>query len=121
MTIVQSGTINTTALLVPDLIVQIIPPQWTLLNGVPTNILGIVGTATWGPVNSPTVASGPSNCAQLFGPMQARKFDLGTAVYPSSLQGASNYRLIRATDGTDTAAAASLNQAGAASAAVVSG
>ncbi len=120
MTIVQQGSINTTALTVPGLYVQIVPPQ-PQLNGVPSNILGIVGTATWGPVNSPTIASGPSNCAQLFGPMQARKFDLGTAVYTSSLQGASNYRLIRATDGTDTAASASINQAGVATAAVATG
>ena len=34
--IVQQGQINTTALVVPGLIVQIVPPSWTLLNGVPT-------------------------------------------------------------------------------------
>jgi uncharacterized protein len=120
MTIVQQGSINTNALSVPDLYVQIVPPQ-PQLNGVPTNILGIVGTATWGPVNSPTIASSPSDTSRQFGPIQARKFDLGTAVYTSSLQGASNFRLIRATDGTDTAASASLNQAGAASAVVATG
>src|SRR3954470_22961615 len=105
MTIVQSGQINTTALLVPDLIVQIVPPSWTLLNGVPTNILGIVGTATWGPVNSPTIASGVADTTAQFGAMQARKYDLGTAVAASALQGgAASYRLVRVTDGTDVAA-----------------
>ena len=51
--IAQQGAINTTALIVPDLYVQIVAPQVSQLNGVPTNVLGIVGTATWGPVNAP--------------------------------------------------------------------
>ncbi|MCE9565845.1 MAG: phage tail protein [Planctomycetes bacterium] len=104
MTIVQQGQINTNALIVPDLIVQIVPPSWTLLNGVPTNILGVVGTATWGPVNSPTIASGVADTSSQFGQMQARKFDLGTAVAAAALQGAANFRLVRVTDGTDAAA-----------------
>ncbi|QEL18717.1 phage tail protein [Limnoglobus roseus] len=104
MTIVQQGQINTNALIVPDLIVQIVPPSWTLLNGVPTNVLGIVGTATWGPVNSPTIASGVADTASQFGQMQARKYDLGTAVAAAALQGAANFRLVRVTDGTDAAA-----------------
>ena len=107
MTIYQQGAINTTAQTVPDLSIQIIAPQ-VLLNGVPTNILGVVGTATWGPVNSPTVASGPADTARQFGAMQARKFDLGTAVYAASLQGANNFRLIRVTDGTDAAASVAI-------------
>ena len=107
MPINQSGSINTTALQVPDVYVQIVPPQPTL-NGVSTNILGVVGTANWGPVNSPAIVSGPSDCAQQFGPMQPRKFDLGTAVYTASLQGAANFRCVRVTDGTDAAASATL-------------
>src|SRR4051812_30767844 len=108
MTIVQQGSINTTALIVPDLIIQIVPPSWTLLNGVPTNILGIVGTANWGPVNSPVIASGVADPARQFGPMQARKFDLGTAVAAAALQGAANFRLVRVTDGTDVAASTTI-------------
>ncbi len=107
MPIVQQGSINTNALSVPNLYVQVVAPQ-PQLNGVPTNILGVVGTATWGPVNSPTVASGPNDTALQFGAMQARKYDLGTAVYTASLQGASNFKLIRVTDGTDVAASGTL-------------
>jgi hypothetical protein len=106
--IVQSNSINPTALLVPDLYTIIEPPSTTILNGVPTNILGIVGTATWGPVNSPTIASGVADTTQKFGPMQARKYDLGTVVAASALQGAANFRLVRVTDGTDTAASATI-------------
>jgi hypothetical protein len=103
MTISQQGQINTTALVLPDLYVQIVPPQ-PLLNGVPTNIGAIVGTASWGPVNSPTIIGNYAQYAQTFGPMQPRKFDAGTAVAAAVLQGASNFRIVRVTDGTDTAA-----------------
>ena len=41
MPIVQQGSINTTALVVPDLYVQIVPPQNLILNGVPTNVVGV--------------------------------------------------------------------------------
>ena len=43
MPIVQQGSLNTTALVVPDLYVQIVPPQNLVLNGVPTNVVGVVG------------------------------------------------------------------------------
>lgn len=114
MTIVQQGQINTNALLVPDLIVQIAPPSWTLLNGVPTNILGIVGTASWGPVNSPVIASGIADASAQFGAMQARKYDLVTAVAAAALQGAANFRCVRVTDGTDAAATTNITCANAA-------
>jgi hypothetical protein len=104
MPVVQQGSINTTALIVPDLYVQIVPPSVSLLNGVPTNVLGMVGTATWGPVNSPTIIGSMAAYAQQFGAIQARKFDMGTAVAAAVLQGASNFRCVRVTDGTDAAA-----------------
>ena len=53
MPIVQSGALNTTALIVPDLYVVIVPPSVTQLNGVPTDVLGIVGTATGGRLGCP--------------------------------------------------------------------
>ena len=113
MTIFQAGAINTAALLVPGLYVQIQPPSVTLLSGVPTNILGIVGTATWGPVNSPVIASNVSDTARQFGQMQPRKYDLGTAVAAASLQGAGNFKLVRVTDGTDASATATVTCASA--------
>lgn len=104
MTIVQQGQINTTALIVPDLYVQIVPPSVALLNGVPTNVLGIVGTAQWGPVNSPVPFSSMKDFSQAFGAVQPRKYDLGTVASAAVLQGATNMRGVRITDGTDTAA-----------------
>lgn len=105
MPIVQQGNINTTALVVPDLYVQIVPPQNLILNGVPTNIVGVVGTASWGPVGSPVVIGTMSDYAHTFGPIMARKYDLGTPVAIAVQQGAWNFRCVRVTDGTDTAAA----------------
>lgn len=104
MPISQQGQINTTALIVPDLYVQIVPPSNSLLNGQPTNVLGIVGTAPWGPVNAPTSVSSMADYSQKFGALQARKYDMGTAVAAAVLQGANNIRCVRITDGTDTAA-----------------
>ncbi|MGI4776954.1 MAG: phage tail protein [Janthinobacterium lividum] len=108
MTIVQAGSLNTTALIVPDLIVQIVPPSVALLNGVPTNIFGVVGTAQWGPLNSPVVLGSMADYALNFGATQARKYDMGTIVATAVLQGAANFRGVRVSDGTDTAATATV-------------
>lgn len=104
MPIVQQGSINTTALVVPDLYVQIVPPQNLVLNGVPTNVVGAVGTASWGPANQPVIISTMADYARNFGSIAARKFDLGTQIATAVQQGAQNFRCVRVTDGTDTAA-----------------
>jgi hypothetical protein len=109
--ITQQGALNTTALIVPDAYVQIVPPSLNVFNGQPTNVLGVVGTATWGPVNQPAIIGGMQALAQLFGPIQARKFDLGTQVATATQQGANNFRCVRVTDGTDTAASVALGTA----------
>ncbi|MCI4431613.1 MAG: phage tail protein [Burkholderiales bacterium] len=108
MPVSQQGAINTTALYVPDVYVQIVPPSENFLNGLPTNILGIVGTAQWGPVNAPTIVGSLSDYVQKFGNIQARKYDMGTAVWAAVLNGANNMRCVRVTDGTDTAATATV-------------
>ena len=105
MPIVQQGAINTTALVVPDLYVQIVPPQNLVLNGVPTNVLGVVGTASWGPVGEPVILATMSDYATNFGPVMARKYDMGTAIATAVQQGAANFRGVRVSDGSDTAAA----------------
>ena len=108
MPIVQQGSVNTTALVVPDLYVQIVPPQNLVLNGVPTDVVGVVGTASWGPVGQPVVVATMADYAQAFGSIMARKYDMGTQVATAVQQGAQNFRCVRVTDGTDTAATVSL-------------
>ncbi len=104
MPITQAGALNTTALVVPDLYVQIVPPQQLVLNGVPTNMVGVVGTAAWGPVNQPAIVGTMQDYARLYGAIQPRRYDMGTQVATAVQQGASNFRCVRVTDGTDTAA-----------------
>jgi hypothetical protein len=109
--ITPQGALNTTALIVPNAYIQIVPPQTNYFNGLPTNILGVVGTAPWGPVNQPVTIGSMQGYAQKFGAIQNRKYDLGTHVAVAVQQGANNFRCVRVTDGTDTAAALSLASA----------
>ena len=112
MTVVQQGQVNTTSLVVPDVVVQIVPPQQNYVNGVATNILGLVGTAAWGPVNSPTIVGAIAEYVATFGNIQARKYDMGTAAWAAILNGANNIRCVRVTDGSDTAATATIATTG---------
>ena len=107
MPVVQQGALNTTALIVPDLYVQVVPPQNLVLNGVPTNIIGIAGTASWGAVGQPVIVSTMADYNVNFGSLLARQFDMGTQVATAVQQGAQDFRCVRVTDGTDTAAQAS--------------
>jgi hypothetical protein len=110
MPVIQQGAAINSA--VPDLYVQITPPQQTYINGIATNILGIVGVGSWGPVNSPVTLAKYADASQAFGPAFNRKYDLSTAVFFSCLQGATNIRGVRVTDGTDVAASAALGTTG---------
>ena len=120
MPIVQQGSLNTSALVVPDLYVQIVPPQNLVLNGVPTNVIGLVGTASWGPVNQPVVVGTMADYARNFGPVLARKYDMGTQVACAVQQGAQAFRCVRVTDGTDSAANLALGSASGVYAALLS-
>ena len=102
--ITQQGALNTTALVVPDLYVQLMPPSATLLNGVPSNIIGLVGSASWGPVGVPVILGTMAEYAAAFGPVVNRLFDMGTHVAIAVQQGAAAFACVRAADGTQAAA-----------------
>lgn len=108
MPVYQVGSLNTTALAAPGVFVQIIPPKTRYINGVPTDILGVVGIASWGPKNSPTLVGSPADGQRLFGVQQVRKYDLASAIAIGFQVGAYNQRIVRVTDGTDTAASGNL-------------
>jgi phage tail sheath protein FI len=108
MPIIQAGSVNNTALIVPDLYVEIVPPQNLILNGVPTNVLGVVGTSTWGPVSTPVIMGSMLDYYANFGPIMPRKFDMGTQLAAAVQQGAQDFRGVRVTDGTDTFASATV-------------
>ncbi|MEB0078011.1 phage tail protein [Pseudomonas sp. CCI3.2] len=114
MPIYQAGALNTAALTAPDLYIQVVQPKTRYINGVATDILGIVGVASWGAVNSPMLIGSPGDAALKIGAQQVRKYDLATAVAVSIGLGASNIRAVRVTDGTDTAATSTLKDTAAA-------
>jgi hypothetical protein len=108
MPVIQAGAVNNAALIVPDLYVEIVPPQNLILNGVPTNVLGIVGTSIWGPVGTPVIIGSMSDYYANFGSVMPRKYDMGTQLATSVQQGAQNFRCVRVSDGTDTFASANV-------------
>jgi|GEM_PF-3968962 len=94
---------NTTANpLVPDVYLNNLTPG-QIIQGAPTSLGAVVGTATWGPVNSATAVSA-SQYQALFGVPQNRLYDAGTAIAAAGLAGGNNFMVARVTDGTDTAA-----------------
>lgn len=104
MPIVQQGDINLTSQVVPQVLVQVVAPQVQLITGVPTARIGLVGTATFGPVGVAVPVGSYTEQVRAFGPLQARARDLGTLVATAVQQGATDMRCVRVTDGTDTAA-----------------
>lgn len=106
--IIQSGEANLASLSVPDFFLQNVPPQNNIINGVPTNILGIVGTATWGAKDSPVFVGDITEYSQNFGQIQTNKYDIGTIIQSAFLQGTNVAVCVRVTDGTDLAAFADI-------------
>lgn len=103
MSISQAGQLNVSALGAPGVYLQIVPPA-PVINGVPSNLLGLVGIGSWGPVNSATLIGSPNDQANWLGAQQVRKYDLSTAVSVALAGGATAIQYIRITDGTDVAA-----------------
>lgn len=83
---------------VPDSYINNVTPGPVISPAV-TNQVAIVGSAPWGPVN----AAAPFSSA-LYGPVQNRLRDLCTHVAVAALPGATNFKAVRVTDGTDVAA-----------------
>lgn len=110
MPIYPGGSLNTSALNAPDLYVQVVPPRTRFINGVATDGLGLVGVASWGPVNSPFRISSDTDLAFLLGQPLSRPHDLATAVSISLQMGATSINCVRVTNDTDTRACATLSK-----------
>lgn len=109
--IVQAGTFNAASLTVPDLYVNIQPPTAIGGNAVSTDRIGMVGTAPWGPVDTPVTVGSVADYAAAFGASTLLDTDMGTAVRFAALVGSSDFRCVRVTDGTDKAATSSIGGA----------
>jgi len=105
MTIYQSGQLNAAGLYAPGLYTQVVPPTTSYIQGVNTNLLGYVGVASWGPVNSPQLIGSSTDVSQYLGAQTVRKRDLATAAAIALSIGAAQMYTVRITDGTDVAAA----------------
>ncbi|MBY0548717.1 MAG: hypothetical protein K2W95_15715 [Candidatus Obscuribacterales bacterium] len=108
--IVNKPDFNASALQASDLYVRIIPPPG-FVRGEPTDVLVVLGTASWGPKNQPILNGSPNDIASNFGGVTADAaadpFDLCTdaqiAFSQARSAGLSIYG-IRISDGTDAAA-----------------
>lgn len=108
MPVLSANKANLTGLSVPDpyVLIGTPPPE---INGISSNILGIVGVASWGPLNAPMTVGGPTDAVQKVGSPQNRLHDLASAVQFSNQNGATDFRLVRVSDGTDVAASVIVN------------
>src|SRR5580765_4525347 len=104
MPVFLDGQQNLAALTVPGVYGDIILPS-PLLVGTPTNIMGLVGAASWGPVNSMIYFSAVTDGAVALGNPTNRKYDIMTHVEAATqVGGAIGFGAVRVTDGSDLAA-----------------
>lgn len=116
--IVPPGQFNPAALSADDLYIQIVNPP-SYIRGVPTDVFGVIGGASWGPVNTPVHMGSSQDGALAFGPVSAASLtdahDIATDIVLAFGQASSQASLegwgVRVTDGTDTAASAGLTGA----------
>ncbi len=115
MTIFPAGSLNVAALRADDLYVQVLNPP-SYIRGTPTDVFAAVGTASWGPVDTPVLLGSGQDAVTAFGPISSLAlsdpYDLATDLALAFGQASSVASLegygVRVTDGTDTKAAGSV-------------
>ncbi len=114
--IISQAAFNPMNLQLDNVYIDIIPPP-SALGGVPTDIAGLVGTASWGPVNIPMLAGSVQQLQQIFGSLSPNAVgdphDLiseGLMLFSQAqgLGASVSLYSVRVTDGTDKAASALL-------------
>jgi len=103
----------------PGLYIQVLNPP-NFITGIATDVIGVVGTASWGPKNSPQLLGSPSQANQIFGGVTAAALtdihDLPTdlLIAFSQAQGTGILQAwgVRVTDGTDIAASVVVTDTG---------
>ena len=109
--IITGNSLNVPALQTDDAYVSIIPPP-NFITGVPTDVIGCVGTASWGPVGVPVHMGSGNDAVQAFGAMSATSltdpYDLPSSLFLAFAQSTNQATLegwaTRVSDGTDVAA-----------------
>lgn len=113
--IVGAGSLSVPSLQADDAYIQVIAPP-NFITGVPVDVIGVVGTASWGPVGIPQHMGSGQDAVQNFGQMSAVSLtdphDLPTDLYLAFGQSQSQATLegwaVRVSDGTDVAASGSI-------------
>lgn len=106
MPVFLDGQQNLAALTVPGVYGDIILPS-PFIVGTATNIMGLVGVASWGPVNSMVYFSAVTDGAVALGRPTIRKYDIMSYVEAATqVGGAIGFGAVRVTDGTDLASSA---------------
>lgn len=113
--IVPAGQFNPSSLSADDLYLSILNPPG-FIRGVPTDVIGVVGTASWGPVNAAVHMGSPYDALTNYGAISAISlsdpYDLASDLALAFGQASSTASLegwaVRVSDGTDTAASATL-------------
>lgn len=116
--IITAGTLSIPSLQADDAYIQIVAPP-NFITGVPTDVFGVVGTASWGPVNVPQHLGSGQQAVINFGQISAASltdpFDLATDLYlafgQASSQAVAEAWAVRVSDGTDTAGTATISAA----------
>jgi hypothetical protein len=112
MPVFLDGQQNLAALTVPGVYGDIILPT-PLLLGLPTNIEGLVGVGSWGPLNALIPVSKPVDCAVQLGPPKVRNHDIASYVSAAcQVGGVIGFQCVRVSDGTDVAATLSVGTGG---------
>lgn len=114
--IIVGGSFNPAGLQADDLYIQIIPPPASLA-GIPVDVVGVVGTAPWGPLNAPQLLGTPADGNRNFGAVTAASLtdvhDLPTEIAMLFQQAPSQAQLevwaSRVSDGTDMPSLGTLN------------
>lgn len=103
MSILTPGTVNPNAIVAPGVYIS---PQLPTppLSGAATDIILVVGTGTFGPVNTPVDILGITDEINTFGPVQNSVYDMGSQVMAAASVGANAFVCVRVTDGTDVKA-----------------
>jgi hypothetical protein len=113
MPVFLDGQQNLAALTVPGVYGDIILPT-PLLLGLPTNIEGLVGVGSWGPLNALIPVSKPIDAATQIGPPKVRRCDISSFVSAAcQVGGVIGFQCVRVSDGTDVAATATVGTGGA--------
>ncbi len=108
MTVQQSDTFNLASLVVNDVYIVVAPPVNTTVQGVDSGIVGLVGGASWGPLNTGVKAGSPAEAARFWGPLVNQPNDLMTDTVICYQNQVTSIVNVRVADGTQAAATANL-------------